>query len=173
MSERELYTGCNALIAYLRAYNNKSYHSFLVHNRDIIISSLSMNFNWNDIDRTWIRNFLREAENFLEQKNFADLKEKCIERSSPEPCCPFCDEHNHIYDHEHEPDNHHESSGSGPRPYLDDHHGNNYNHEQVDYEQDYNNDHNHEQRNEELIGSAEQVEMNQINTVRPIYNHII
>ncbi|RHZ48016.1 hypothetical protein Glove_562g18 [Diversispora epigaea] len=73
MSERELYTGCNALNAYLRTYNNKSYRSFLVHNQDIIISSLSMNFNWNDIDRTWTR---REAENFLEQKNFADLKEK-------------------------------------------------------------------------------------------------
>ncbi|RHZ71233.1 hypothetical protein Glove_261g7 [Diversispora epigaea] len=66
------------------------------------------------------------------------------------------DERNHIYDHEHEPDNHHKGSGSGPRPHLDDHHGNDYDHEQVDYEKDYNNDHDHKQRDEELISSAEQ-----------------
>ncbi|RHZ71200.1 hypothetical protein Glove_261g14 [Diversispora epigaea] len=39
---------------------------------------------------------------------------------------------------------------------VDDYHGNDYDHEQVDYEQDYDNDHNHEQQNEELIGLAEQ-----------------
>ncbi|RHZ71234.1 hypothetical protein Glove_261g6 [Diversispora epigaea] len=64
MSEREPYTGYSVVPQFLKL------------NRDIIISSLSVNFNWNDIDRTWTRNFLREAENFLDQKNFADLKEK-------------------------------------------------------------------------------------------------
>ncbi|RHZ47102.1 hypothetical protein Glove_593g23 [Diversispora epigaea] len=78
MSERgthEPYVGYDALIYYLQN-SNKSYRSFLKSKRDVLISSLSVNSNWNDTDRTWTRNFLREAENLLDQKNFADLKEK-------------------------------------------------------------------------------------------------
>ncbi|RHZ71230.1 hypothetical protein Glove_261g3 [Diversispora epigaea] len=99
------------------------------------------------------------------------------------------DEHNYIYDLEHESDNHHEGSSSGPHPRrrcvrdssyhpcvkkihhrnestipADDYHDNDHDHEDYDndhdHEQDYDNDHDHE----ELISSAEQTETNQINT---------
>ncbi|CAG8590637.1 14787_t:CDS:10, partial [Acaulospora morrowiae] len=64
MSENEPYVGYNALIDYLQAQNNKSYRSFLELNREVIISSLSVNSDWKELDNCWAANFLREAERF-------------------------------------------------------------------------------------------------------------
>ncbi|CAG8566309.1 10817_t:CDS:2 [Diversispora eburnea] len=44
----------------------------------VLIFSLSVNSNWNNIDHAWSANFLNEAKNLLDQENFADLKEKPI-----------------------------------------------------------------------------------------------
>ncbi|RHZ47246.1 hypothetical protein Glove_586g44 [Diversispora epigaea] len=83
--------GYNALIDYLQNSNNKSYRSFLESKRDVLISSLSVNSNWNDTDRIWTTNFLREAENFLDQENFVILKEKVKYECSGKWLKPYWD----------------------------------------------------------------------------------
>ncbi|CAI2182374.1 20653_t:CDS:2 [Funneliformis geosporum] len=72
----ELYVGYNALVSYLRKHKNKSYCNFLKLNRDVIVVSLSSSFNSLDLDNSWVRRFLEEAEKMLSEKEFTDLKKK-------------------------------------------------------------------------------------------------
>ncbi|RHZ54575.1 hypothetical protein Glove_426g12 [Diversispora epigaea] len=45
-------------------------------NRDVIISSLTVICDWNDLDNGWATKFLREAERLEDQENFKNLKDK-------------------------------------------------------------------------------------------------
>ncbi|CAG8615036.1 8325_t:CDS:2 [Diversispora eburnea] len=53
-------------------------HEPYVGYNDVLISSLSVNSNWKELDNCWVANFLREAERLEGQENFAVLKEKPI-----------------------------------------------------------------------------------------------
>ncbi|CAG8491658.1 3541_t:CDS:2, partial [Scutellospora calospora] len=58
--------------------------SFLELNRDVIISSLSVNSNWKELNNCWVANFLRETER-LDQENFVVLKAKGVPLPLPTP----------------------------------------------------------------------------------------
>ncbi|CAB4420499.1 unnamed protein product [Rhizophagus irregularis] len=53
------------LVSYLQECNKKSYDSYRKHNRDSIVDSLSPSFDSQDLDSTWSRNFLKEAERLV------------------------------------------------------------------------------------------------------------
>ncbi|CAG8538366.1 12724_t:CDS:2, partial [Racocetra fulgida] len=58
-------------------YFDWSYYEFLILNRDVMISS-PLNEDWNGLDGTWTRRFLKNAEMMLESKDFETLKVKVL-----------------------------------------------------------------------------------------------
>ncbi|GES91522.1 hypothetical protein GLOIN_2v1790294 [Rhizophagus clarus] len=73
----EPYAGYNVLVSYLQKYNNVSYYGFLKRNRNVMVDTLSSSFDSQDLNITWSRNFLREAERLVQDKNIlADMKTK-------------------------------------------------------------------------------------------------
>ncbi|CAG8628821.1 2134_t:CDS:2 [Dentiscutata erythropus] len=78
MSSTEHYPGYFALLSYLneREHVDWSYYEFLILNRDVIISSPLNIEDWNGLDGTWTRRFLKNAETMLESKDFETLKVK-------------------------------------------------------------------------------------------------
>ncbi|KAF0470061.1 hypothetical protein F8M41_025425 [Gigaspora margarita] len=78
MSSTEHYPGYFALLSYLNEHEHVdwSYYEFLILNRDVMISSPLNVEDWNGLDGTWTRRFLKNAEMMLESKNFETLKVK-------------------------------------------------------------------------------------------------
>ena len=61
----EVYIGNNELVLYLKERKNKSFWSFLLHCREVVIISAmtSLATSGPELDSMWIRRFLTEAEN--------------------------------------------------------------------------------------------------------------
>ncbi|CAG8716381.1 21473_t:CDS:2 [Gigaspora margarita] len=78
MSSTEHYPGYFALLSYFneREHVDWSYYEFLILNRDVMISSPLIVEDWNGLDGTWTRRFLKNAEMMLESKDFETLKVK-------------------------------------------------------------------------------------------------
>ncbi|CAI2194602.1 6268_t:CDS:2, partial [Funneliformis geosporum] len=65
----------DVLLFYLQNRNNKSLWSFLLRYRELIVSSLTTNMNWRDLNNGWISFFLDEAK-MIDPDNFDDLSKK-------------------------------------------------------------------------------------------------
>ncbi|CAB5199813.1 unnamed protein product [Rhizophagus irregularis] len=70
----EPYIGYNTLVAYLESRTNWSYRGFLEQNHNIMVASSHSNSNWNDLDISWSRRFLTEAQKL--GQGFAELEKK-------------------------------------------------------------------------------------------------
>ncbi|PKY53241.1 hypothetical protein RhiirA4_471341 [Rhizophagus irregularis] len=70
----EPYIGYNTLVAYLESRTNWSYRGFLEQNHNIMVASSHSNSNWNDLDISWSRRFLTEAQKL--GQGFAELEQK-------------------------------------------------------------------------------------------------
>jgi len=71
------YIGYNELVDYLNNHKNKSFRGFLFRYRDVIVTS-SISFPitcWQDLDNSWARKFLKEAEE-LDRSSFDVLNKK-------------------------------------------------------------------------------------------------
>ena len=71
------YIGCDELILYLNERKNKSFLSFLLCNREVVVTSTlsSSVASWSDLNNAWTTHFLEEAEK-LDQSTFSILDEK-------------------------------------------------------------------------------------------------
>ena len=72
------YVGHSELVKYLKNYQNKSFHGFLFQYQEVIVASL-ISFPvascWQDLDNSWVRKFLKEAEE-LDRSSFDILNKK-------------------------------------------------------------------------------------------------
>src|ERR1044071_2797725 len=71
------YAGYDELDLYLKQHRNKSLLSFLTHNRDVIVSSLTFSVisHWSDLHNSWASRFLYEAKR-IDESGFASLEKK-------------------------------------------------------------------------------------------------
>ncbi|GES90907.1 hypothetical protein GLOIN_2v1843805 [Rhizophagus clarus] len=73
MNASESYPGQNALISYLKERGSRSsYQNFLSINHDIITTPMLPTDTWEDLDATWLRHFLKEAESLLDYETFKE-----------------------------------------------------------------------------------------------------
>ena len=73
-----MYIGYTELVEYLTNFQNKSFHGFLYQYREVIIASLislPVTSCWQDLDNSWARKFLKEAEE-LDRSSFDVLNKK-------------------------------------------------------------------------------------------------
>jgi hypothetical protein len=72
------YIGCTELREYLKHRHNKSFWSFLLNYREILVASSlssSVTYDWENLNSLWIHRFFKEAEE-LDQNSIIILKEK-------------------------------------------------------------------------------------------------
>ncbi|CAG8579589.1 2666_t:CDS:2, partial [Paraglomus occultum] len=62
-----------ALLSYLNEHTSWSYYEFLTLYRDVIVLSPPFSDEWNGLDGSWTRRFLKKAED-LKPEEFEDLK---------------------------------------------------------------------------------------------------
>ncbi|GES73332.1 kinase-like domain-containing protein [Rhizophagus clarus] len=73
------YLGQDKLIDYLKGQNNLSrlsYYGFLLHNRKVIIKSISSPDTWDSLNNMWITKFFKEAEQLFDKESYLNLKNK-------------------------------------------------------------------------------------------------
>ena len=73
-----MYIGYTELVEYLKNFQNKSFRGFLYQHREVIITSLislPVTSCWQDLDNSWARKFLKEAEE-LDRSSFDTLNKK-------------------------------------------------------------------------------------------------
>ncbi|RGB31175.1 hypothetical protein C1646_764386 [Rhizophagus diaphanus] len=77
-----VYPGQDILISYLKKQSNKSYRGFLKLHHDIIMTSVTSELKWYNLDNAWASNYIREAEKiFVDQQVIETLKKRInIER---------------------------------------------------------------------------------------------
>ncbi|CAG8652176.1 69_t:CDS:1, partial [Diversispora eburnea] len=75
MTSKQKYPGYEALTSYLKR-DKKSFWGFLRHCRDALVATKPVTSRWHDLDTSWCRRFLEEAEKLLNENDFNKLEKQ-------------------------------------------------------------------------------------------------